>query len=1378
LHYLNHDRKGKRLGSKAICARFKTFVDAGLIRGETLRLFVEAYRSSKLNKGHRKVDGRETHHSPSSEQIKCTDDLVTEWCENGGWFDVQAGGNANTRTNKDGSKFDPDAMHGKEIIFVQTVRVRGKKGMGPQEKSITHRGKRFRKERYLPGIALPALTHCRVVKLPRRALYTDDKHGEFGENPSSSAHKRKRLFGQKDHRKPAANPEEDESQSAATKGSKWDEDDGEDVDDGDTRVAEKPEAGDLYISGSAANAKKKKRRRKASAEDDESWNDPRRRNLTAEPEEDEGVPLPPFPADRVKIVSHDAALIVAEGTTIQLNSVSTRSAPALSLPPRSFALGSAADGTPTIVVSTRQEECGNVYLEGPTEVCSEAVAALPDELQSIYRDIDKLDEQRARCEERYMIVRLPQIKKPSPSALAGATSSEVEQVRLHFVDIQRRLLFAAICTLDQSFDACCAKLVQETREKIDSVTAAGGHELSFQSMYCPPGELNPKQLEKRDEGIGLAEKIVRGLDEAGCVTTYGGGYEEGDLDYGHPANSINNKNTHNYYKIDERDGADRPTIKGGTAFSGRDRLSEYQATEGKAAEDEGDVFFEPDPQPEPELGTEPEPEFENQSAFVSAIDYDNLPVEAEAKAIETLLEGIKKLTFDEHPETVRQCVMLELYGIPIGTQFIFWSLIKEHGECLRRGGAIHVQGWLKRVLMLFGETGIPLVMKPRGLIMTGQLNELFGSRTTSWALLKMSDIASADQRRKATMPAKVLEKLSAGQIQAWFICTWSPGVKVGNEAHALGTPIIADKTFGSNWGDTIRGSPVELPSNGAEMYGRGVRNHNFSDDKLRDSMDEKDGIFWNVTLNGGYVVADRDVTSMTARGGKPMVDYIQETFIGDQGETWEIVEKFHDVTTLVMTCPDEELRQIDVIGCPGGMIDTNPDVKHDDAKITAMGMRSVSWQHMHNWVETARQSPVLDCDAPPRLGLDCNWLDGQIEDNFVFTFSSDIAHNRLIAKKHIRHCVLQYKNSLLGCECNLNEPERNGYGRIVISSGPLVGANTRRAGIKLDRQLGLLPGKVSRHDAILVEAAVDDADDDRSIRSDEGWPEDDDELDGNDGDLKMPAAVPVNDKPPSPAEVIRDNKMSTRMFKFISSARPGDLVSLKKSIGKALHYLNNDRKGKRLGSKAICARFKTFVDSGLIRGETLRLFVDAYRSTKLNKGHRKVDGRESHHSPSSEQIKCTDDLVTEWCENRGWFDVQAGGNANTRTNKDGSKFDPDDMDGKEIIFVQTVRVRGKKGMGPQEKSITHRDKRFRKDRYLPGIALPALTQRFREGKEEGAKTKKAKAKKFLEYELEVDRTVCNANSSNGSVYPGGDNNLFVARVRIVKKKTKKKKTKK
>ena len=62
------------------------------------------------------------------------------------------------------------------------------------------------------------------------------------------------------------------------------------------------------------------------------------------------------------------------------------------------------------------------------------------------------------------------------------------------------------------------------------------------------------------------------------------------------------------------------------------------------------------------------------------------------------------------------------------------------------------------------------------------------------------------------------------------------------------------------------------------MYGRGMKNHNFSDVKLSDSMEEKDTIFWNVTLYGGYVVADWDTTSMTARGGRPMVVYIQQTF--------------------------------------------------------------------------------------------------------------------------------------------------------------------------------------------------------------------------------------------------------------------------------------------------------------------------------------------------------------------------------------------------------------------------------------------------------------------------------------------------------------------
>ena len=149
-----------------------------------------------------------------------------------------------------------------------------------------------------------------------------------------------------------------------------------------------------------------------------------------------GVALPRCLPTHAAVVSYDENLHVPEGTAIALDRVSTESAPALSIPPRSIAIGSGRDGGPTIVVSTREGECTNVYLEGPTQVSPEEVAALPGYMQSIYLDIDKLDEQRDWCQQRYMIARLPQMKRPPPPALAGATQPELEQVRLHYVDGQ------------------------------------------------------------------------------------------------------------------------------------------------------------------------------------------------------------------------------------------------------------------------------------------------------------------------------------------------------------------------------------------------------------------------------------------------------------------------------------------------------------------------------------------------------------------------------------------------------------------------------------------------------------------------------------------------------------------------------------------------------------------------------------------------------------------------------------------------------------------------------------------------------------------------------------------------------------------------------
>ena len=300
----------------------------------------------------------------------------------------------------------------------------------------------------------------------------------------------------------------------------------------------------------------------------------------------------------------------------------------------------------------------------------------------------------------------------------------------------------------------------------------------------------------------------------------------------------------------------------------------------------------------------------------------------------------------------------------------------------------------------------------------------------------------------------------------------------------------------------------------------------------------------------------------------------------------------------------------------------------------------------------------------------------------------------------------------------------------------------------------------SDEDSDEEEEEGDDGDDERSVQSDEEWPEDEDELDG---DAKMPA-VPAND-----SVVIRDNKLKLRLVCRLTDSRPGDLNSLNEAIGRSLRYLTHGRTGKRLGCKAICARFRVFVKSGLIRGETLRLFIVAYRADKLNKGNTTC-----HHSAKASTIRNTDDKVASVVESGVWFLTQGTGSAETMTNANGSRFDPDLMDGQDIVFVHVVYKRGKKGEGRAVKSRTTYRRKFWKTDLLTGIGFRGLTERFREGRGGGGGTQKGrvKARKFMDYELEVDKTVCIANPSNGTIEEGHHNNFFVVRARVVKKKKK------
>ena len=341
-------------------------------------------------------------------------------------------------------------------------------------------------------------------------------------------------------------------------------------------------------------------------------------------------------------------------------------------------------------------------------------------------------------------------------------------------------------------------------------------------MSRPPSEQNPLQRAARERAMEASERIATVIDEGGGLTSLSC-FDPDDMNYDDPIHSIDNRNSHNYYKTDGG-----RTIKNGCAYSGQNRVAEYMATYEQAKEDyENGLSYKKPSKPE----------------FVSAVDLDNLQPETEAKVLEVLLKEAKNLTFPEHPKTFRHCMMLDLYGLPIGTQFIFWSVTRSTEECQFRGGNAEIQGWLKRLLMLMVESGIPRIMKQRGVTLSGQANELFGSRVIDWALVMFEDIGEADEKRKRAYSEETLARMSSEPLYTYGVSSWAPGVKAGHENRGFFTEILMNMTFGpkgTNWDDTLHDVPVANPRNGAEMFGRDLPNYGFDMNQLGNSMDEKD----------------------------------------------------------------------------------------------------------------------------------------------------------------------------------------------------------------------------------------------------------------------------------------------------------------------------------------------------------------------------------------------------------------------------------------------------------------------------------------------------------------------------------------------------------
>ncbi|EJK62003.1 hypothetical protein THAOC_17404 [Thalassiosira oceanica] len=1017
-------------------------------------------------------------------------------------------------------------------------------------------------------------------------------------------------------------------------------------------------------------------------------------------------------------------------------------------------------GQPILSVSTRRDEASFTAYDGSPSIEPWRVnewGEMPDTVARIYEAIDRAEGLLGSIRSQYFAVNLPHVAKPDVKVLAANRHDEwLLRLRLDQATDQFYLLVATSKLLDRSVENYHDLQVDGYWEEQRKAREESGEDAQediptpiFSFPALSARITNSVQEEVKEDfldntAVGAHDR----LRDRGCVASHHC-YRSQDVNFGHEKLSADNSAAHVYHEFERG--------KYGSAGKGRTRLRHIR-------EDHAEWRMNP-------------------PRAYSVVNMANLTEDAQRDVVGFLLTEFKRFQCPRVPETLRETLVQDMQGLSVGSSVILHSLSEEQYDPQKIGtGGIALSGSLTATVRNTLESGAQRTAERLGVAQVGNRHECLESGALGCAaahLVVLQDIAGdllSDFEEEGIL--RPGQKYTARPIRtAWNVGRMesTPKYFVNAKiavARAI-SPIEGPGFYENAFGDQV---PKDSPENIEECYACKL----FTEDQRRGAVTKTEvEVFLPLERDGGFVevvdVCEEAWEEFRAEnlrllrqqgvflpGGSesdedlryPSVLYALLTrdtsaSLGlpansPDAPKWEIYERggrkydywrLYGFITMVLKCKDKKLRSMILVapwcrwmfnrqGVPMGFI------------------------QMHYSFRSACSSTfsglLLDVICTERTTVNRS-LDRPVRSLPIVLYGVFTLH-----MSQFMHLIVRNINVLIkSCLMRVNQLHIN-YTNLLRKNLDLhIFSRASRNALLLEDRIRARASATLDEDSDEEEEVEEEAADDVSVGSDLGWPEGDDD-DDDDGDSKMPASLS------NETNVVRDNKFALRLVCHLTNSTPGDKSSfVSVTLPRALHYLNHDRKGKRLGSKAICARFKTFVDAGLIRGETLRLFVEAYRSSKLNKGHRKVDGRETHHSPSSEQIKCTDDL-----DQQRRFQVRSGRHA-----RPGDHLRPD------------CSCAWEEGDGSTGKEHHTRRQALPEGQVPAGDRPPGTHPEVQEGKEEGAKTKKAKAKKFLEYELEVDKKVCNANSSNGSVYTGGDNNLFVARVRIVKKKTKKKKTK-
>ncbi|EJK76710.1 hypothetical protein THAOC_01514 [Thalassiosira oceanica] len=1041
--------------------------------------------------------------------------------------------------------------------------------------------------------------------------------------------------------------------------------------------------------------------------------------------------LPSFPSSLpsalptgAKVRSDDPDLFVLENPDATFASLTRGNSAMCSLPPRSFAIG--MDPTQRdrvcLVVSGCEGKNPNEYFTAlggkvydPSTTLDEYTSCDDSggEISAMCADLKVLHAVRAHTAEQYFDIDLPEIMCPSVGDLFGASGEERSFLCELYVSVQRHTLRLISFILSRSLDYVVDSMQRDAEEVLRRAEQKGDAEVSLNTLLKPIHKLNPYQKRSREGYLNDIRPVAVELHRGGRLVNPNS-YRSEDIDVSR--SSMDDKNSHTYIKTD-RTASGQTTTKCGVTYTGNVKTQFYNEDYEKARAEAERLGLEAPKRPE----------------IISVVNIDNLPLPLELKLTDMVLGVFRKHACKRRPETLTHFIMYEIYNLPIGAGLHFRSLVCSEEEC-SEGGAVHVMGMFKRPFLHVVESSTQLYLsEKRGMTISGQVHELVaGSYALSIGIYKTAGCAEAVGEQVELAPEPMLTKMEEEAVPVSLISTWAPCLSDGSKNHDLLTPILNSKSVGQgNWEDTCRPVNSDDTRGGTDIYAHGKEDHGFTMRDLRDSCDRKDVMLRDFTAwGGGAMLVDEDKLSMKARGGQGMVEYITSEYHGPGDERYVVRQTYLDCTLLVMNCDDGKVRRIYVNGCPGYIADTNPDVKHDDEGLTRQFRRCCSWQYSQSSLASLSVADAAPWHFPH------TFMDDPIEDNLIVNWIISLGHDRLVTKVSVRRNTLVFKNRIMGQHGNLFADGRNGHRRFDLG-GLVIGDNSRKNLLRL------------RHDRDEEgEDDMRDDDDDVSVTSDDGWDERDD-LDECEAE-----------GPPLGLKSQTDRMFLLGMISCLSHSSPGDKASQEEANRLALHYMEHDRNGNKMSSKAISRRFIIFCRSGWVTGETLEEFIALYKSTRANRGNT----TSCHHSATREQVADVTTLLNDRKDGTHFYVVVGGiakvGNFKKADKHGGVSYDPYSCHGDEIVYEEWHHSNGAPGEGRRSKLVaTHRGRIFDVNEFVP-ITWLGLLQRLKG---------KVVTHDLSDYDVVVDKTVCKL--VKGYV-PDNVNNLYVARLKLVKKKKK------